>query len=313
MLLPTSSLRCSVLAVACLLVACNDPAPSPTEGLGVTRQGFEQGDLVISEVFYDPSDAALGREWFEVTNVSSTSIDMKGINIISGEFFGAKPLTVHAIATSVVVPPGGQVVLGQSAASDVNGGVPVAYAYGTDLQLAPKGTKPFLLLESEEGSDVDDVLYLAEPPWPVLDGTSSLSLDPANLSIGANDEAANWCLSTKFFSDSVQGTPGTANEPCPQGAGGEGGQGGAGAGGSAGSSATGGAGQAGAGGSGQAGSGGAPQPGQAGTSGQPAATASETSDDGCGCRTAPGGRGAGWGGACLVGLAALGRRRRARG
>jgi hypothetical protein len=92
--------------------------------------------LVINEVLSNPggtiSDA--NGEWFEVYNAGTRSVDMQNLVIADSAASGRRPY--HLISSSLVVPSGGYVVLGNTTNTTNNGGVPVDYAYGAALALA---------------------------------------------------------------------------------------------------------------------------------------------------------------------------------
>ncbi len=83
------------------------------------------GQFAISEVNYNP---AFGQpEWFEVVNNTADPIDLQGWAI---DFGGGN---THTIASSVVLPPNGYRVLGQS--SNVTASVTADYVYGTAYEM----------------------------------------------------------------------------------------------------------------------------------------------------------------------------------
>ena len=84
------------------------------------------GDLVISEFLADPDDVSdVAGEWIELHNTRDHDLDLLG--------FDLSDLTVdsHLIATSVVVPAGGTVVLARNADAGTNGGVTAVYEYSS--------------------------------------------------------------------------------------------------------------------------------------------------------------------------------------
>ncbi len=88
--------------------------------------------LVINEVMVNPAGltaADTDLEWFEVYNAGQLSVQMEGMLIADSAGSGRRPY--HRIASSVVVPAGGYVVMGMSSNTTLNGGVPVDYAYGS--------------------------------------------------------------------------------------------------------------------------------------------------------------------------------------
>jgi hypothetical protein len=92
--------------------------------------------LVINEVFVNPAGTTIetSAEWFEVYNAGSRAVDMQNLVIADSAASGRRPY--HLISSSLVVEPGGYVVLGQSTNTTVNGGVSPDYAYGSALALA---------------------------------------------------------------------------------------------------------------------------------------------------------------------------------
>jgi hypothetical protein len=92
--------------------------------------------LVINEVLSNPggtiSDA--NGEWFEVYNAGTRPVQMQGLVIADSAASGRRPY--HLISSSLIVPSGGYVVLGNTTNTTNNGGVPVDYAYGAALALA---------------------------------------------------------------------------------------------------------------------------------------------------------------------------------
>jgi hypothetical protein len=99
--------------------------------------------LVINEVMANPPAAAnpsnpanpdATAEWFELYNAGTRPVDLQNLVIADSAASGRRPY--HLISSSVVVPSGGYVVLGNSTNTAQNGGVAVDYAYGSALTLA---------------------------------------------------------------------------------------------------------------------------------------------------------------------------------
>lgn len=115
-----------------------DGATLPTGGFVKIGNGFAPmavtqyvaaTDFGISEVMYSPAATVPAGEWFEVYNESAAPIDLNGWTI---DFGGGM---THTIASSVVVPSHGAVVLGQSTDPLQNDGVTEAYGYGSTLAM----------------------------------------------------------------------------------------------------------------------------------------------------------------------------------
>lgn len=84
-------------------------------------------DIAITEVLFTPAASVPNGEWFEVANSGTASLDLNGWVI---DFGGG---VTHTIASSVTLPAGGTILLGQSDQAADNDGVNVVYAYGADL------------------------------------------------------------------------------------------------------------------------------------------------------------------------------------
>lgn len=78
---------------------------------------------MVSEIAYDPSGSEPEGEWFEVTNLSSATVDLRGLTIRDGA------ARSHTIAQTTLVAPGAFVVLARSSSAAV-APAPIAYVYG---------------------------------------------------------------------------------------------------------------------------------------------------------------------------------------
>jgi beta-lactamase superfamily II metal-dependent hydrolase len=209
--------RKKVLFATILLVAisaaCADSVSSASTPLAPTAPALAvspvAGQLVINEFLADPNAVTdANGEWFEIYNRGTSAVNLQNFRIASAND------AVHTITASVSVPAGGYVVLGRNAASSTNGGVTVAYAYGTTITLA--NASDWLALRDANGATVDSVSYTsttAGAAWGVKDA----SLD--NTVVGSS----NWQLQTSTFGLGDRGTPNKANDGAAGGGGGGGG------------------------------------------------------------------------------------------
>lgn len=92
--------------------------------------------LVINEVLANPGGTITDAdgEWVELYNAGSLPVNLEGLVIADSAASGRRPY--HRIASSIEVPSGGYVVLGNSTNTTSNGGVTVDYSYGAMLSLA---------------------------------------------------------------------------------------------------------------------------------------------------------------------------------
>lgn len=155
------------------------------------------GQLVINEFLADPNAVSDGNgEWFEIYNRGSVAVDLRKFRIASANDAG------HVIASSVIVPTGGYVVLGRNASSATNGGATIAYSYGASITLG--NTNDWISLRDSAGATVDSVRYTSTTrgvAWGMKDASLNHS------AVGTT----NWALQTSVFGAGDKGTPGAVN------------------------------------------------------------------------------------------------------
>ncbi|MFW5920941.1 MAG: lamin tail domain-containing protein, partial [Polyangiales bacterium] len=165
-----------------------------TGGDGTTRPAESHGDVVISEIMYDP-DATLDSEgeWIEVHNPTSDTIELSGCTVDSG----GSSSTIG----SVSVAPGGY----------------ATFARSTMAGFTPDGTFTGYLSNTGGsvgiscGGTVIDTVSYGDTGFPRATG-ASLSL--GTLDASANDDGAAWCTATEPYGTGDLGTPGGANGGC---------------------------------------------------------------------------------------------------
>lgn len=171
----------------------------------------KQGEVLITEVMYNPSTNEPTSEWFEVYNVSPDPRMLSGLTIADGED------RTHVIGSGVVVAPGAYVVFARNRAAAMAAKVPsaaIAYEYGAGL---PDNAGVQLANASSGGVRLRDgtatVAQAAYGGWySQSDGRSiqfkaSTSMETA--------QKTNWCLSLNpWMPGSDKGTPG-APADCP--------------------------------------------------------------------------------------------------
>ena len=207
---PRRALVLATIAIPLVTTSCTERGTSTTAPLSPSPATLTvsslSGQLVINEFMADPAlSADASGEWFEVYNRGASSVNLQNFRIASGND------AVHTITASVTVPAGGFVVLGRDANTATNGGVTLAYSYGTAITLANAGD--WLSLRDASGATVDSIAYTsttAGKSWGVKDA----SLD--NTTVGSS----NWVLQTSTFGAGDAGTPGRANDGAVGGGGG---------------------------------------------------------------------------------------------
>ncbi len=171
--------------------------------------GPAPGSLVITEIMNDPSSVSDAKgEWFEIYNPTAASVDLQGL-VIRHQSLLVDPTATFTISASVLVSPGGYVVLGNNVDPVTNGGVTVDYLYaGANLA----NTADYLAIEEGNGALLDEVA------WDAASGLDpvgkSRNLDPMNLNDVDNDDDTYFCEASSLMSGGDAGTPGQANDPC---------------------------------------------------------------------------------------------------
>ena len=172
------------------------------------------GDLIITEIMYDPSAVtdAFG-EYFEIKNVSGGTVDLDGLYIYDD---GSDTMTVSGTLT---VEDEGYVVFGINGDSTLNGGVTVDYDYGS-FSLSNSDDELYLADSSSKTTVFDSVSYDEDDDFwsaAMADGAAigeSLSLDSDHIDADENDFAPHWCIASSTLSGGDYGTPGAANDSC---------------------------------------------------------------------------------------------------
>ncbi|MFV8753380.1 lamin tail domain-containing protein [Nannocystaceae bacterium ST9] len=165
------------------------------------------GDLVITEIMYDPNKNACtepGCEWIEVYNATANPVDLDGLRIQDSQLNMAAQGT---ISVSLIVPPGGYVWLGHSAMNWPYNMQADAYM-GNNPSFNNSGSDSAAILNSMVILD-QTALYASQGATD--NGVSWKLKGPGTPSAAANDMAGNWCWSTTVY-DVDLGSPKAANE-----------------------------------------------------------------------------------------------------
>lgn len=164
---------------------------------------FLPGDLVITEIFANPSGTDEGNEWFELYNASPSALDLSGLILQTAKDDGSS-IKEHIIG-ELAIEPGAYLVVGgviEDARPDH-----VDYGYGNDLGDL-RNTAGALAIACGDTA-IDGVLYSE-----ATDATSRGFDGSRGPDATANDDLLLWCDARTPFSDEITGTPGAANDSC---------------------------------------------------------------------------------------------------
>jgi len=173
---------------------CVCPVPAGVSALRAPKPG----DLLITEVYANPTGTDGDREWFEVRVVAQDSgIDFSNVGIVAEK--GKAPSATVERALCLTAPPGALVVFGRSYDSASNGGIQVHYSYGQKITLPNAG--------GYVGLSLDGNILASATFGPTSDGRA----------LQYDETSHEWCDATSPFGDhGGYGTPGTVNPGCGQ-------------------------------------------------------------------------------------------------
>jgi len=188
-------------------ILCGMPPAASTPPAPSAITNVNPGDVIITEIMADPSSVTDGNgEWFELLNLRSDTIDIRGWTIED------ESGNTHTIPDTdpILIPAGQFLVLGNNGDPSSNGGISVAHEY-TALTLNNGGDT--LLIFDVNGEEIDRVDY-GVSSFTIPSG-ASLNLNPDHFDLNDNDNGTNWCSSTTSIGTGLDfGTPGATNETC---------------------------------------------------------------------------------------------------
>ena len=180
------------------------PPLNPVKGV----ESLVAGDLVVTEIMYNPSCANDDCEWIEVFNATAQPVELLGLIIQDSQ---QNPNAQGKVTTSAVVAPGGFAVLGFKTLMTWPYPNPPAAFYGSAPALNNGAPGDTVFLKNSM------LTIDATSPYVGKMGDIGVSwkLDPAKTNSVDNDTAANWCYSSNIFFMAEKGSPAMANEvPC---------------------------------------------------------------------------------------------------
>ncbi len=160
------------------------------------------GELVINEVMANPGgpNTDASQEWFELFNPTQKSVNLSGLTVSTAS-------TSQAITCNGAVLPGAFAIFARSADPSANDNLPPVTCVFS-LPLVNSGGS----LTIKRGTIVIDTVNFTGTTW--VDG-HAFSLQPSAPDTVTNDNLANWCFSSQFYSGSNYGTPKATNQSCP--------------------------------------------------------------------------------------------------
>jgi hypothetical protein len=189
----------------------NVPTTVDTFSFNLYLSTLVQPLIIINEVLSNPggtiSDA--NGEWFELYNAGSRPVSLQNFVVADSAASGRRPY--HLISSSLDVPPGAYVVLGNTTNTTNNGGVPVDYAYGAALALA--NSLDAVKVARVYGTDtltIDRTQYASA----AISAQNGISRELKNPALdNSNMDGSNWAdaLVTAVYGPGGRGTPKAQN------------------------------------------------------------------------------------------------------
>lgn len=176
-----------------------------TVGNTYASEGFispqERIEVIITEIMQNPDAVTdANGEYFEVYNPTEFPINLKGWTIKDA----VVDATPHVIASDVIVPADGFVVLARNDDFATNGNVVVNYEYASTIM---NNTADAIILENGEATEIDRTVYDGGPVWPDPTGAS---MEYVGSNIQDNNDGNLW--KTAQTSEGISpdlGSPGT--------------------------------------------------------------------------------------------------------
>lgn len=157
------------------------------------------GDLLIAEYMHDPAAAGdASGEYVEIFNPTTEDLSLRGMAV------GDSGYDSVSIASNLLVPAGGRVVVGNNGHCGVNGGYTPSAVWPAAAFELENSVDEIIL--SQGSIEVDGVRYDGGATYPDPTGRSVERIDLLGATQGSNFAAA-----TALFGDGDHGTPREAN------------------------------------------------------------------------------------------------------
>jgi hypothetical protein len=171
-----------------------------------TSAGIQYGDLLITEIMYDPVVLTdTDGEWFEIFNHSSAEISLKDLVIRTAS-------DQHVIASDILLAPGEYYLMARKEEAAAG----TKYVYGTGISLTNTGGVIGIYTYGTDGTDgteIASVAYDSGTGFPTATG-ASLNLDPGHFTADEAKAGSSWCTSIEIYDTGDLGTPGLENISC---------------------------------------------------------------------------------------------------
>jgi DNA/RNA endonuclease G (NUC1) len=224
--------RPSLWLVVAALAACSSPAdqitgldPTPKAVADLATAAAVAPNLVVVELMADPSKVGdASGEYVKLYNPGPVAVNLQSYTLQSAVgtivYTGSTSVESHTILSSVLVPVGTCVVLGNNISALSNGGITTEpYSYGGSITLGNNATD-WVTIKTPTGVLLDSVAYststinttvtprtrtLVPPQYTVVTGIARSLVDPSvDNTVMAG---TNWQNATMTYGSGDKGTP----------------------------------------------------------------------------------------------------------
>jgi hypothetical protein len=186
----------------------NGLCTQPGDGSGTGGTGGATGDIIITEIMYNPAIVSdTYGEWLELYNTGDSAINLNGWSMKD------QGTDHYTFSEDIIIMPEEYVLLCKNTDISINGGAACDAGYSS---FTLGNTADSIILASPDATIIDQASYdVSVEPWKSLNNAGySLQLDPASHSSASNDDGTNWCNALGSYGLGDYGTPGAINSDC---------------------------------------------------------------------------------------------------
>jgi hypothetical protein len=153
-----------------------------------------RAEVIISEIMYNPAGTETGREWVELYNTGTASVDLSGWQFgdsQDNDWASAFPAGTSIGAKQALVVTGSASLFDLEWGTGINR---VQVSSFPNLANSPGAVDEAPAIRNAAGVLQDAVAYDDANGWPRINGSNgqSIVLSPASLTVSANNTGANW-------------------------------------------------------------------------------------------------------------------------
>jgi hypothetical protein len=169
------------------------------------------GDLVITEVYANPTGSDNGRDWLELYVAGSAAVELNGLIIENQGSGSPKRWSLDSLHCLTALPATYVVVGGENTSEDSVSVDAELGELGDSLLLGTLAPRLAVIAPASAGEVVVDAIEYGPP----VSGVST-TLDAGILDATDNDDSTNWCAAPSAHPPFAgTGSPGEANDACP--------------------------------------------------------------------------------------------------